>query len=652
MAWLFRRENREKEEVASFLRNCTLPQVLLKQAEARGGGGPPAIREKAYGVWQAVDWKSYGEYVEKVALGLKSLGFRRKDTGGLIVDNGPEWLFSELAVQALGGVTVNLFTSAVATELSQTLQRIQASHVFAQDQEQVDKLIEIKDKIPMVRKVVYIDPTGMSGYREDPWLISFRDLLSSGEKYGEEHPGVFEKEVARGRQEDIAVMMLTSGTTGLSKLAMISHGNFVHMGLQWLDVLPREEDIDWVSLSPPAWIVDQMWGLGVSLMGGFTMNFPETAETIPEDLREIGPSVMITSSRFWEDLASRIRVRMADSGWVKKKAFQWAERTGRALEKMRMEEGRAPLPWRIPCFLAEKVIFRPLLDRVGCSRIKSAYTGGHPISPDVIFFFRSIGLNLKQCYGLTESGGIFQAQPDHSPKLDTVGLSLPGSEVKISEDSEVLVKSETVFKGYFRDYKATEEAFSDGWLRTGDAGVFNEDGHLVIIGRKAEVIRDKAGNVFSPDFIETRLKFSTYIQEAVIFGEGRPYLTAFINIDMGNVGNWAEERMIPYTTYTDLSQQREVEKLILGEVQRVNRELPGPMKIRKLVLLYKLLDADDEELTRTGKVRRRFVYGLYLDIIEAMYAGRREIPVQGKVRYRDGRTGVIETTVRIHDVEE
>lgn len=652
MGRLFHRDNRTKEETAAFLRNCTLPQILLKQAEALESGGPPAIREKAWGVWQAVDWKSYRDHVEKVALGLKSLGFRRKDTAGLIVDNGPEWLFSELAVQALGGVSVNLFTSAVATELSQTLQRIQATHVFAQDQEQVDKLLEVRDRIPLVQKVVYLDPTGMNGYRDDPWLVSFRDLMFLGEQYGENHPGVFEKEVMRGRQDDIAVMMLTSGTTGLSKLAMLSHGNFVHMGLQWLDILPPTENIDWVSLSPPAWIVDQMWGLGVSLVGGFTMNFPETAETIPEDLREIGPSVMITSSRFWEDLASRIRVRMADAGWLKKKAFHWAERTGRLVEKVRMEEGRVPRSWNLPLFLAEKTVFRPLLDRVGCSRIQSAYTGGHPISPDVIFFFRAMGLNLKQCYGLTESGGIFQAQPDHSPKLDTVGLSLPGSEVMISEDSEVLVKSETVFKGYLRDYQATEEAFSNGWLRTGDAGVLNEDGHLVIIGRKAEVIRDKAGNVFSPDFIETRLKFSPYIQEAVIFGEGRPYLTAFINIDMGNVGNWAEDRMIPYTTYTDLSQQEEVETLVLGEVRQVNRELPGPMKIRKLVLLYKLLDADDEELTRTGKVRRRFVYGLYVDIIEAMYAGKREIAVKGKVRYRDGRTGVIETTVRIHDVEE
>ncbi|HQB29706.1 MAG TPA: AMP-binding protein [Syntrophales bacterium] len=651
MARMFSARNRKQDEAEAFLRNCTLPQMLLRQAET-GPQGTPAIREKAYGIWHTLTWREYAERVADTAMGLKTLGLRRRETAGLIVENCSEWLFAELGAQSLGAVTVNLFSSAVADELSQVIQRIQASVIVAQDQEQVDKLLEVREKIPQVNRVVYVDPTGMNAYRDNPWLVSFRDLLEEGRKCREEHPGRFEKEVARGRQDDIAVMMLTSGTTGLSKLAMLSHGNFVHMGLQWLDSLPGEGAIDWVSLSPPAWIVDQMWGMGVSLVGGFTMNFPETAETVPEDLREIGPSVMITSSRFWEDLASRIRVRMADSSWIKRKAFQISERTGRAAEKARMRRGSVSPAWRAACAVAERIVFRPLLDRVGCSRIRSAFTGGHPISPDVIFFFRSIGLNLKQCYGLTEAGGIFQAQPDHSPKLDTVGLSLPGTEVKLSEDKEVLVQSKANFKGYFRDYKATEEAFADGWLKTGDAGMIDENGHLVIIGRKAEVIRDKGGNLFSPDFIETRLKFSPYIQEAVIFGEGRPYLTAFINIDMGNVGNWAEERMIPYTTYTDLSQQPKVEKMILGEVRRVNRELPGPMNIRKLVLLYKLLDADDEELTRTGKVRRHFVYGLYLDIIEAMYDNRQEIPVQGKVRYRDGRTGVIETTVRIHTVEE
>jgi len=284
--------------------------------------------------------------------------------------------------------------------------------------------------------------------------------------------------------------------------------------------------------------------------------------------------------------------------------------------------------------------------------MRSALTGGHPISPDVIRFFQAVGLNLKQCYGLTESGGIFQVHPDDEIKVETVGKPLPGVEVKLSAEQEVLVKSNTLIAGYYNDYRATEMAFEDGWLKTGDAGYIDNDGHLIIIGRKEDIIRDKRGHAFSPDFVETRLKFSPYIKEAVVFGEGRPYITALINIDQENVGSWAEERLIPYTTYLDLSQQPAVEKLIRQEVQQVNTQLPDVMKIRKFVLLYKLLDADDEELTRTGKVRRRFVYGVYLDIIEAMYQGRETLEVTGKVRYRDGRIGEITTCVKIITVDE
>jgi len=284
--------------------------------------------------------------------------------------------------------------------------------------------------------------------------------------------------------------------------------------------------------------------------------------------------------------------------------------------------------------------------------MRCALTGGHPISPDVIKFFQAVGLNLKKCYGLTEAGGIFQVQPDNEIKVETVGKTLPGFQVRLSEEQEVLVKSDTLIAGYHNDYRATEAAFQDGWLKTGDAGYLDDDGHLIIIGRKEDIIRDKMGHAFSPDFVETRIKFSPYIKEAVVFGEGRPYITALINIDMENVGNWAEERLIPYTTYLDLSQQPAVAKLIKEEVRQVNNQIPDVMKIRKFILLYKLLDADDEELTRTGKVRRRFVYGVYLDLIEAMYQDKKELEVKGKIRYRDGRVGEITTRVRIINVYE
>jgi len=630
--------------------NLTLPQVLAAQAEYLGDRHV-AIREKAYGIWQRYTWKEYLSHVRHVSFALKALGLKRNDIAAIIMDNHPEWLFSELGAQALGAVTLNLFTSAVASELIQALVRIRSPLVIAQDQEQVDKLLDQKDKLPFVKTIVYVDPTGMGSYRDNPLLMSFRELLELGQRREREHPGLFEQELGKGRADETALMIMTSGTTGVSKLAMLTHRNFTSMARQWLMTVPIGVGSDWMSMSPPAWIVDQMWGVGVTLAGGMTMNFPETPETVQQDFREIGPSILITSSRFWEDLASKIRVKIDDAGFVNRAFFSLAEKIGSAVIRYEAERRPVPAVLRALNLLASFAVFKPLLDRVGCSRFISAYTGGHPISPDVIRFFRSVGLNLKQCYGLTETCGIFQIQPDDEVKLETVGKPLPGTQVRISEDQEVLVSSDTVFAGYHDDFEATEAAFEQGWLRTGDAGYLDDDGHLIIIGRKQDIIRDKHGNAFSPDFIETRLKFSLFIKEAVIFGEGRPFITALINIDMGNVGNWAEERMIPYTTYTDLSQQPRVERLIFEEVQEVNAQLPPPMRIRKFILLYKLLDADDEELTRTGKVRRRFVYGLYLPMIEAMYGGKDEIEVQGKVRYRDGQVGMIQTTARIITVE-
>ena len=631
------------------MKSRTLPQILALQAE-RAVPGKAAIREKAYGIWHAIDWKEYLQYTKWTALGLKELGLRRGENIGIVTDNHPEWLFSELGGQAMGAVTLNLFTSSISDELAGALNRIQATIAIVQDQEQVDKLIEKRGKLSHLRKVVYIDRTGMRTYRDDEWLISFKELLELGQEREREAPELFDDELGRGKADDVALMIMTSGTTGIAKLAMMTHGNFTAMAINWLSSSAVGADTDWLSMSPPAWIVDQMWGVGVALAGGMTMNFPETPETVSEDFRELGPNALITSSRFWEDLASTIRVKMSDAGWLKRSLFSLAEKIGGRVIDRETKKEPVPVVWRVLHRLLKVVVFRPLLDRVGCARLTNAYTGGHPISPDVIRFFRLMGLNLKQCYGLTESCGIFQVQPDDEVMAETVGKSIPGITVKISEDQEVLMSGGTVFRGYYNDYEATEAAYDGGWLRTGDAGYVDDNGHLVIIGRKEEIMRNKSGEAFSPDFIETRLKFSPYIKEAVTFGEARPYITALINIDMGNVGNWAEERMIPYTTYTDLSQQSAVEGLIGEEIDKVNQRLPEAMKIRRFILLYKLLDADDEELTRTGKVRRRFVYGLYIKLIEAMYGDDESIEVKGTVRYRDGQTSTIETTVRVQSL--
>ena len=631
------------------LRNLTLPQLLAQNA-ATYGDMKTAIREKAYGIWQKYTWNDYFSYVKKTAAGFAALNMKRGENLCMIVNNAPEWLFTELATHALGATSLNLFTSSIADELAFSIGRIHSPIVVVQDQEQVDKLIEVKDKLPNVQKVVYIDPTGMTAYENDPWLISYASLLEIGEKYVADHPGYIEEEIGKGRAQDIAVMIQTSGTTGVPKMAMLSHRNLTTMAAQWVEATNIQAEENWISMSPPAWIVDQMWGMGVALGSAMTMNFPETAETVLEDFRDIGPSMLITSSRFWEDMASRIRVKISDANWIKRKLFYLGESIGRSVVEKKLHKQSISWPTQVLYRFLTLSVYNPLLDRLGCSHFHSAFTGGHPISPEVIGFFRAIGLNLKQCYGLTESGGIFQIQPDDEVKLETVGLPLPLTEVKLADDQEVLVKSEANFSGYYNDYKSTEEAFENGWLKTGDAGYIDEDGHLLIIGRKEDIIRNKSGEAFSPDFIETRLKFSPYIKEAVTFGEARPYISAMINIDLGNVGNWAEERMIPYTTYMDLSQQKAVEDLILKEVRQVNEQLPDVMKIKKFVLLYKLLDADDDELTRTGKVRRRFVYGLYIKIIEAMYGGIKNVPVTGKIRYRDGRIGEIETTINIIDV--
>ncbi|MCJ7662933.1 MAG: AMP-binding protein [Desulfobacterales bacterium] len=639
------REHIDQRTLAAFSKH-TFPQVLAIQAK-RWGTARVAIREKAYGIWEPYTWHAYLQYVKHVALGLLSLGLKRGEHVGIITDNHAEWLFSELGAQSVGAHTLNLYTSSVTKELAFGLNRIQAAYVVVQDQEQVDKLLEAHKELVHVRRVIYIDRTGMRTYRNNPWLLSFVQLLELGKALERKEPGRFEEELGKGKADDLALMIMTSGTMGLPKFAMLSYQNIIDMARKWLETSPIGVGDNWVSITPPAWIVDQMWGMGVALCGGMVMNFPETPKTMAEDLREVGPAIMITSSRFWEDLASKIRVKMRDAGFVKRWLYYLCQRIGELVVDRESAKKSIPLWLRFLNLMASWIVYRPLLDRVGCSRVRAAITGGHPVSPDVIRFFRAIGLNLKHAYGLTETGGVFQVQPDGEVKPETVGKSLPRTKVRIADDQEVLVSSPSNFMGYFQDPKETAATLIDGCLHTGDAGYFDADGHLVIIGRKHEIMRTKEGEVFSPDFIETRLKFSPFIKEAVIYGEGMPYIAAIININMETVGDWAEDRQIPYTTYTDLSQQPAVEQLICTEVRAVNEHLPAHMRICKLLLLYKLLDADDQELTRTGKVRRKYIYEHYHNLIEAMYKDRKTLAVKGKVRYRDGHVGTIETTVRI-----
>jgi len=634
------------QETLSSLPQYTFPQILAMQAERLGSQGI-AIRKKAYGIWEAYHWKDYLNYVKLVALGLLDLGLKRGERVGIITDNQPEWLFSELGAQAVGAITLNLYRASGLNELAFLLRGIQAAFVIAQDQAQVDKLLEARAELPHIRHVVYIDTTGMRTYGGDPWLMSFAELLEHGQGMERKQPERFHQELTRGNSNEVALIVMTPGTTGPSKLVMLSHGNIIDMARKWLETTPLGIGDNWISITPPAWIVEQMWGVGVALCGGMTMNFPETLETLAEDLREIGPDAVITPARFWEDLASKIRVKISESGLIKRLLYAVSQRVGEAVVDRQWNSRSVPAWLRFLHWLASWIIFRPLLDRIGCLQLHVAITGGQPISPDMIRFFRTNGLNLKQAYVLTEAGGVFQVQPDGEVKAETVGRPLPRTEVKIAEDNEVLVSSPSNFVGYYGDAEATAMALSNGWLHTGDTGYFDDDGQLILVGRKEEIMHTKDGEGFSPDFIETRLKFNPYIREAVVFGKDMPYLAAMVNIDMENVGSWAKSRQIPYTTYADLSQQPAVEKLIQGEVQRMNSQLPPPMKLRKFLLLYKLLDADDEELTRTGKVRRKFVYEQYRELFEAMYTTKKELKVKGRVKYREGEVSTIETTVRI-----
>ncbi|HFB39235.1 MAG TPA: long-chain fatty acid--CoA ligase, partial [Oceanithermus sp.] len=486
---------------------------------------------------------------------------------------------------------------------------------------------------------------------QDSWFLSFKAAMELGAAHRREHPDAFEARLEKGRPEDVAHFSLTSGTTGKPKAAMIMHKNLIHMGVALQEIDPVQPTDDYLSFLPLAWIGEQMMTVGMGLTGGFAVNFPEEVETAMSDLKEIGPHVMFSPPRVWEGIQSRIWVDISESYRFNRWVYERLLKIGYRAADYRMRGRPMPLGLRLAYAFAHAVLFRPLKDRLGFLRLRRAYTGGAALGPDVFRFFHAIGVNLKQIYGQTEITGIAYVHRDGDVRYDTVGKPIPGTEVKISEEGEILSRSDAVCLGYYKRPDATAELLEGGWLHSGDAGYLTEDGHLVVIDRLSDVMHTASGEMFSPQFIENKLKFSPYIKEAVVFGNQRPYLTAFINVDPQTVGKWAEDRGLAYTTYMDLSQKPEVAKLIQGEVARVNEELKEPLQIRRFVLLYKLLDADDDELTRTGKVRRKFVHEKYADLVEAMYEGKEKTRVRAVFKYQDGSVQEVETEVRIHDLK-
>jgi long-chain acyl-CoA synthetase len=627
----------------------TLPRYLLRNA--REHGGRPAIREKDRGIWQTYTWRQYHDHVRDIALGLASLGFARGDKLSVIGDNRPRLYWAQVAAMCLGGVSVPVYQDAIAKELAYVLDHAEVSVIVAEDQEQVDKILALRAQLPALKLIVYEDPRGMLQYR-DAQLRSLDEVEELGRRFGAAHAGYFEAEIDRGRLQDLALIAYTSGTTGNPKGAMLTHANMVETG----HTLVKSEDIriddNWLAYLPMAWVGDSLYTLVINLMVGFTVNCPESPETVQRDLRELGPTAVLAPPRIWENMLTGVQVRAADAPGVKRRVFQTFRAAAERAEILRAEGKPLPVGLRVLRALGEFFVYGPVRDQLGLRRARWAYTGGAPLGPDTFRFFRAFGVNLKQVYGSTEVTGLVSLQPDAEANPTTAGRPCPGIDVRIGERGEVLVKSAGIFQGYFKNDEATREVIDgDGWFHTGDAGFLDPRGHLVIIDRAKDVGALADGTAFAPQFIENKLKFSPYIREAVAFGHERPFVTAMIAIDPNTVGSWAERRGVAYTSYMDLSQKPDVRGLIAEEIRRGNETLPEAQKVRRFLLLTKDLEADDAEMTRTRKVRRRHVAEKYASVIEAFYSGKDRVELTTAITYEDGRQGSLRSTVHIEDVE-
>ncbi len=626
----------------------TFPQLLLENA-ARWGDRRVALREKEFGIWQSVTWAEYLRRVRHFCQGLARLGFRRGDTVAIIGDNRPEWVYAELAAHAAGGKSVGIYQDSVTREVAYILTHSDARFIVVEDQEQVDKILEIWPDLHGIEAVIYYDPKGLRGYSET-FLMDFRSVEALGQAWEAEHPGWFEASVAEGKADDVCILSTTSGTTAEPKLAMLTFRNLLSEGRNLLAIDPMSPGDNFVSFLPLAWMGEQMIAMACGLNVGFTINFPESPETVQDNIREIGPQVMFSPPRIWENMVSQVQVKIADTTPEKRRLYEWALNVGYQMADARFA-GRKPSAGLAAQYrIADAAVFAMLRDKLGLSRVRRCYTGGAALGPDVFRFYHAIGVNLKQIYGQTEISGIAVVHRDGDVKFQTVGVPIPETEMRIADNGEILLKSPAVFVGYYKRPDLTGEALEDGWLHTGDAGYLDESGQLIVIDRAKDVMTLPDGTKFSPQFIENKLKFSPHIKEAVVFGGDWPFVTAMINIDMQNVGKWAEQRQIAYTTYTDLSQKPQVYALVREAVERANADLPHAARIRRFLLLHKELDADDAELTRTRKVRRGYVAKRYADIVAALYGNDNYLDVDTTITYQDGRTAQIKTRLRVESV--
>lgn len=632
----------------------TFPRLLLQHAQVRPN--QPAFREKDLGIWQTWNWAQVADEVRALACGLAALGFKRGMNLAIIGDNRPRLYWAMMAAQCLGGVAVPLYQDAPAADMSYVLDDSEIDFAVVEDQEQVDKLFEIKQSLNRISHIIYEDGRGLRNYRQ-PELASYEQIQQRGREFDRAHPDFFMKELNTGRDDDIAVMLYTSGTTGKPKGVCQTHHSFISaaVGGVGFDKLTADDDV--LSYLPMAWCGDHLFSFAQQLVAGFTVNCPESGDTVMTDMREIGPTYYFAPPRVFENMLTTVMIRMEDAGAIKRKMFHHYMEVARRVGSDILDGKPVGTMDRIRYALGNLFVYGPLKNVLGLSRVRVAYTAGAAIGPDLFRFYRSIGVNLKQLYGATETCAYVCLQPDGNIKFDSVGLPAPGVEVKLAPNGEVLVKSPAMLKEYYRRPDATAEVIdADGYFHTGDAGIFDDEGHLKIIDRAADVGRMTCGDMFAPNYIENKLKFFPFIKEAVAFGNERERVCAFINIDMEAVGNWAERRGIPYSGYPDLASKPEVYQLIAECVEKVNNDLASEAmmaatQIHRFLILHKELDPDDDELTRTRKVRRRFVAEKYKVLIDALYAGRTSQYIETQVKFEDGRQGMVAADLRILDVK-
>lgn len=632
--------------------DTTFPRLLLEHASKRPGAA--AMREKEYGIWQMLNWSDLAALVERIACGLHEAGLARGEHMVVVGANRPRLYATMLAAQSLGAIPVPLYQDASAVECTFPINNAEVRFAFAEDQEQVDKLLEIRPQCPQLAAIYYDDPRGLRNYAE-PGLRALDALIEAGTAFGRANAGFFRGEVDKGGPDDVAAMFFTSGTTGNPKGVVHTHRTLLdraRAGAEFDRLTEREEVLAYM---PPAWIGQNIFSYAQWLACGYVVNCPESSGTVMIDLKEIGPTYYFAPPRVFEALLTGVMIRMEDASAPKRRMFQFFMDVARRVGPQLRDGKQVALGDRILYALGNAMVYGPLRNNLGLSRVRVAYTAGEAIGPDLFTFYRAIGVNLKQLYGSTETAVFVCMQPDNQVHADTVGVPCSGVEIQVTETGEILVRSPGLLKEYYKNPAATAEVkTADGWYRTGDAGFLDAQGHLKIIDRAKDVGRLADGAMFAPKYIENKLKFFPHIKEAVAMGDAREKVTVMINIDFEAVGNWAEKRNLPYAGYTDLAQKPEVYQLIRECVEKVNADLAiderlAGSQIHRFLVLHKELDADDGELTRTNKVRRGFIAEKYGVLVDALYAGKDEQYIETQVKFEDGRTGSVSATLKIMD---